>query len=179
MKTFFVSDTHHNHFRIISYCSRPFKDINHMNEVMIKRWNEKVSKDDLVYHLGDFAMGSKALIPGIRKRLNGKIILIKGNHDSSATRMLEYGFDEVHNSLTIDIDGYKCFLQHKPAISETLYEGCDYVLCGHVHQAWARKGKMINVGVDVSNFYPLTITELINRDKEYPPTIILDEYDSH
>ena len=54
---FFTSDTHFHHDNIIRFCNRPFKDVYHMDEELIKRWNEKVGPDDIIYHLGDFAWG--------------------------------------------------------------------------------------------------------------------------
>ena len=59
MKRWVVSDTHFNHANIIQYCDRPFADVEQMNKELIKRWNNTVAKDDIVYQLGDFAFGSK------------------------------------------------------------------------------------------------------------------------
>ena len=79
--TFFTSDTHFNHANIISFCNRPFKDVEQMNEVMIANWNHVIGKDDSVFHLGDFCLGGAAEWTKILDRLNGKIYLIMGNHD--------------------------------------------------------------------------------------------------
>lgn len=53
-----------------------------MNECMIKNWNETVLNKDVVIHLGDFGIGNKSHIASIIKHLNGRKILIKGNHDN-------------------------------------------------------------------------------------------------
>jgi calcineurin-like phosphoesterase family protein len=50
-----------------------------MDEEMVRRWNERVGKNDKVYHLGDVVINRKAL--GIMRRLNGDKVLIRGNHD--------------------------------------------------------------------------------------------------
>ena len=81
IKIFITSDNHFNHKNIIKYCDRPFDSVEEMNEAMIERWNETVSKDDVVLHLGDFCKGNVWMIKQIRERLNGTIILIIGNHD--------------------------------------------------------------------------------------------------
>ena len=82
MKVFVTADNHFFHKNIIKYCHRPFNSVREMNEYMIKKWNKKVSKDDLVFHLGDFALTrNQKQLEGIRRRLNGTIILIPGNHD--------------------------------------------------------------------------------------------------
>ena len=52
---FFTSDTHFAHKRIIELAKRPFTTVEEMDEVMIKRWNEVVTENDVVYHLGDAA----------------------------------------------------------------------------------------------------------------------------
>lgn len=81
MSNFYISDTHFGHKRIIELCDRPFKDVSHMNEILVANWNETVSPEDDVFHLGDVAMGSWELWDGVLSRLNGHIHLIIGNHD--------------------------------------------------------------------------------------------------
>ncbi len=78
MKIFFTSDTHFGHANIIKYCNRPFESVNQMDEVLINNWNSVVRPDDEVYHLGDFSFADPKKYV---YRLNGKIHLIKGNHD--------------------------------------------------------------------------------------------------
>lgn len=176
-KIFFTSDTHFGHANIIKYCNRPFASIEEMNAKMIQMWNERVQPGDTVYHLGDFAMGQKHNVH-IRKQLNGKVILIKGNHDRKDEVMKDAGFDEIHRNLILELDGLKLYLAHIPIhlpdpterwypseLTQKPSEAYDYFLCGHVHQQWKRQGKTINVGVDVSNFMPLTLQELLSRDE--------------
>ena len=152
MKTFFTSDTHFNHANVIKYCARPFASIDEMNREMIDRWNAVVGAEDTVYHLGDFAMGKPTEWPGFLRQLYGaKKILIRGNHDRSARQMLAGGFDEVHEKL--EWNGW--MLQHHPIATNRK------LLCGHIHEKWTRIGWVINVGVDVWNFTPRTIEELV------------------
>ena len=151
-----------------------------MNKELIKRWNQTVDINDTVYHLGDFSMGGKMNVH-LRERLNGKIILIRGNHDKSVDFMKEAGFDEVYNNLVVEMDGLKLYLSHIPLHVVDPYHGrevwekfapvllatpptYDYFICGHVHNKWARRGNTINAGVDVSNFRPITLQELLKRD---------------
>src|SRR3989338_4547577 len=96
MNIFITADHHFNHKNIIEYCKRPFKTVEEMNNTMIEKRNKKVGKDDLVIHLGDFALGNKEKVGEIRKMLNGKIILIKGNHDR-----VNEGFIVVRDSIQI------------------------------------------------------------------------------
>lgn len=197
---YLTSDTHFGHKNIVDYCGRPYRtadgqiDVPAMNEDIVARWNSKVQPGDTVYHLGDFAMGPEENLL-LRKRLNGKIILITGNHDWKnhkkrgweLKKLLEAGIDEVHYNLTLEMDGLKLYLAHIPAhipdpfgnngsdeprtvesfphqILAPPPADYDYFICGHVHDKWSRQGKTINAGWDVSNYYPITLTELLKRD---------------
>ena len=130
MKFFIISDTHFGHKNIITYCNRPFVSVEEMDEAMIKNWNETVSNDDTVLHLGDFGFGSKEYIGSIIKRLNGRKILIKGNHDNwSDDWYREAGFSYVSKFPIVWNDFY--LLSHAPLqLSETTPYFNYY---GHVH----------------------------------------------
>jgi len=153
-KVFFTSDQHFFHDNIRRYCGRPFKDITEMHREIMGRWNGVVGPRDTVYCLGDFAFQSKArygAVSDILKTLNGKKILIKGNHDKGMGIMKQLGFDEVH--LEAEYNGIP--LIHVPRPSWKL------TLCGHIHEHWVTSGKfLINVGVDVWNFTPVTLEQL-------------------
>lgn len=183
MTDFVTSDTHFNHFNIIAYSKRPFQDVAEMNAAMIDRWNAVVQPEDTVYHLGDFAMGNLALVEIIRKKLNGRIVLIRGNHDQ--TSVFKH-FDRVERNLTIDVLGHKVLMCHNPRRLVELAVGVDLGLCGHVHDAWTvrqvgdwLKGNphknqnpvrvavpMINVGVDCWNFAPQVLERVVQQHFE-------------
>lgn len=76
-----TSDHHFGHKNIIAYEDRPFSSIEEMDAYMIERWNKTVAPDDTVYHLGDFALSSRQHIIELIEQLNGRIVLILGNHD--------------------------------------------------------------------------------------------------
>jgi calcineurin-like phosphoesterase family protein len=61
-----------------------------MNRDMVRRWNERVSTPDTVYHLGDFALGDPAMYPAYRKQLNGSIIPVRGNHDARMESVISW-----------------------------------------------------------------------------------------
>lgn len=97
----FTSDTHFGHANIIKYCKRPYRDAQHMDEMLIRNWNAAVRPDQTVIHAGDFAFKSdltklKALIA----RLNGGIILVQGNHDHRVTLPM---FREVYDLLDLRV----------------------------------------------------------------------------
>jgi len=77
-----TSDTHFNHANILTYCpNRSFATIEAMNEAIITDWNTRVSVEDTVYFLGDFAMGPKDKHVEFLTKLNGNIKIVPGNHD--------------------------------------------------------------------------------------------------
>ena len=93
---YFISDTHFYHSNIIKYCNRTFKDVNEMNETIISNWRFFITKDDIVYHLGDFCLSSDDDIKNIFNRLNGNKILIRGNHDRKSVKFYkDIGFDSM------------------------------------------------------------------------------------
>ena len=130
MKVFIISDTHFGHEQIIKYCNSPFSSVEEMDETMIKRWNETVSNNDIIIHLGDVGLGKKEYITSIIKRLNGKKILIMGNHDNwSEQSYRDMGFHTVSRFPIIYDNFY--MMSHAPLqLSETT---CYFNCYGHVH----------------------------------------------
>lgn len=176
MAIYFTSDTHFGHARIIELSHRPFKDVAEMNETVIRNWNETVQPEDTLIHLGDFAMGPKIHHKGFFDQLNGRKVLIRGNHDQSHEKMLDMGWDEVYIRRYIELDGKTLYLSHvpvgndRPETPDRYYKAeftalptlpYDFWLCGHVHNSWKRRGNIINVGVDVWGFRPRTLQELL------------------
>lgn len=80
-RTWFTSDHHLGHEKIIALSGRPFETVEEMNEVLIERHNAVVRKNDLVWVLGDVAMDKIADTLPLWTRFNGRKILVAGNHD--------------------------------------------------------------------------------------------------
>ena len=159
MKIFELADTHFNHENIIKYCNRPFKDVNEMNETIIKRWNEVVQKEDTVYHLGDFGFGTKEQLQSIFNRLNGNKYLIMGNHDLKVGKnyYLDLGFINVYKN-KYEFDKY--VLTHR--LIEV--EGNTINIYGHIHDKPIDKKfdnqNHICVSIDKTQFKPVMLTEI-------------------
>ena len=176
-KIYFVSDTHFGHKLIIDFCNRPFASVEEMNYKLIENWNKKVPADGIVFHLGDFAWGGYPFWKSIRDQLNGKIILIKGNHDEkNMTPTAEQElFEHVAYQMKIIIEGRKVYLNHYPFLCYAgVYrdpKGLVYQLFGHTHSGPGAKGldidrlKMLfptqfDVGVDNCNYEPISWKEV-------------------
>ena len=171
MKIYFISDTHFNHKNIIKYCNRPFKSIDEMNEKIIDNWNKLVNKNDIVYHLGDFFLGQKSDLINIVSKLNGKIYLIKANHDRLTTKAYEECGIKILKNAPISIDEYKVILSHRP-LPDTMIKNNYLNIHGHIHERKLEdiydnnlytKEKHLNVSCDVLNFTPILIDEIVNK----------------
>lgn len=158
-----ISDTHFGHTNIIGYTNRPFDSVEEMNEALIQKWNNVVNKDDKVYHLGDFSFhGSQEQIKTLVSRLNGFIILVKGNHDVKSTKWYyEAGFFEVysHSIVYTYIDGVPVILSHRPVDMDINF----YNIHGHIHDRVCEYPNHFNVSVEVQNYQPINLEEFIEQ----------------
>ena len=129
-RTFFVADTHFGHEAMIRFENRPFENTKDMEWQLIKNWNEVVDSEDRVYVLGDFAFGDKAEVTRLCRSLNGKKILVLGNHDTQPPKWYrECGFEEA-SPWPIIIEGF-WILSHEPLY---INENMPYAnIYGHVH----------------------------------------------
>ena len=176
---FFTSDTHFDHTSILRHCNRPFDNIEEMNQALIENWNRVVGKNDLVFHLGDFAFGGAEVWNRFLDQLNGRIVLVVGNHDIYHLRaeMIER-FEQVAFELYVVIDNQPIFLNHHPFLSYGDSHGKVWQLFGHVHTRGNGVGKekdkqrlpllmatQYDVGVDNNNYTPVSferVKEIIN-----------------
>lgn len=152
-KIFFTSDTHFNQERTFIYSRRDmyFKDINEMNDEMVKRWNNTVSSNDIVFHLGDFGDFSFAPV------LNGKINLLYGNYERDkgmAPDLLERSyFNKIYTDKSLILREINAELVHEPEYKRHN----EFYLFGHIHEKQKVKRNGLNVGVDVNNFTPVSL----------------------
>lgn len=171
-KVFFTSDTHFYHGNIIRFCTRPFKDVEVMNETIISNWNNTVGQDDIVFHLGDFCLGGSAEWTKILDRLNGKIYLIMGNHDLKNIRQGYIDrFEYVAMQMHIEIGKQKIYLNHYPFLCFDGGYKDVWQLFGHVHTRKNNTGidaarlqylypTQYDVGVDNNNFTPVSFQQV-------------------
>ena len=127
-QVYFIADTHFGNDTLRRYENRPYEDTDKMDEDLIRRWNEIVDETDTVYHLGDFgAEGREAEILG---RLNGRIRLVKGNHDTQTSDYYRRaGFEEAYD-MSVLFEGF-WLLSHEPLYVNTNMPYAN--LFGHVH----------------------------------------------
>ena len=139
MKTYITSDLHFGHKNIMKFCpvsrARFRDDVSYMNEAMVKEWNDIVNPEDTVYILGDVAFMSGSDAGRIMNRLNGRKILIEGNHDRKTLQDTTFrsAFAEVHKYLDITYNGTKCVMFHYPIAEwDQMHRGSVH-FHGHLH----------------------------------------------
>lgn len=172
----FTADTHFNHRNIIKYCERPYADVEEMNDALVNNFNEMIKPGDVLYHLGDVAMGPKGAGP--ISHINGVKHLISGNHESywpqnkpsQMLRYLDLGFQTISSFLTMKIEGRIVHLSHFPYMEDERHEhkyanyhpddDGELLVHGHVHTLWKERERQLNVGVDVWDMKPVHIDEI-------------------
>ena len=172
-RVFFTSDTHFNHSNIIYLCRRPFSSVDEMNGTLIKNWNSVVKPDDIVFHLGDFALGDSTVWNSLLDKLQGHIYLICGNHDHKIldSSNISKRFEAVADQMMIDVDGQKILLNHYPFFTYSTSRQTVWQLFGHVHSnpytssddssklqyLWPIQ---YDVGVDNNYYSPISFNQL-------------------
>jgi calcineurin-like phosphoesterase family protein len=157
----FTSDQHFGHRNIIEYCNRPWQNVNEMNQGIIDNWNKLISVNDTVFVVGDVFLCNPEQAKEIIAQLNGKKILIRGNHDRSIETMKGVGFSEVHSKLLIHLqDGRRALLAHKPISWYQFRGGADLLIHGHHHHGNIVNGFRVNACVDLWNFHPFSEEQL-------------------
>lgn len=147
-QTFFTSDLHFGHANALRFDNRPWDTIEEMNEALIENWNQKVGKNDLVFIIGDFLWKSDEAALDILKRLNGRLVLICGNHDKFVKKpeFLQY-FEAVKDYDDIKVglksgENKRCILCHYfMPMYNGHYRGA-ILLHGHSHDTHERQEEL-------------------------------------
>jgi calcineurin-like phosphoesterase family protein len=190
---FFISDLHTFHKNIIQFDDRPFKDLDEMHFELIKRWNDVVSDDDIVFHLGDLSFGRSESAKWFVHSLNGKIHHIMGNHDRMKDIIKLDRFEAVYEYGTEiwikdeDIDargsgGYQhIIMSHYPILSWNRAHYGSFHLHGHCHGSLIKEmpkyyeRKVMDVGANCIDYTPISyfdIKNVMNKKK-------IDSFDHH
>lgn len=169
---YYTSDLHFCHRNIIGLNNRPFANVEEMNETLITNWNNRVRKGDLVYVLGDIGYpknnaDTQATIELIKK-LNGRKVLVVGNHDRKLIKDKEFikCFENIQVYLEVNDNRRKVVLFHYPIEEWNGFYRDAIHLYGHVHnnKVGLRTIKnRYNVGVDVNDYMPVTLDEILER----------------
>lgn len=181
METWVTGDHHFGHTNVLKYCNRHFSDIVTHDETLIDEWNKVVSRDDIVYHLGDFTLSNIYQAEDVAKKLNGTIRILVNywHHDK---RWLEFG------------DGLKNMILNSSIVvlepGNYIGNSMPIILCHYPFEVWDRKhygaihfhghshGNLhrihnrLDVGVDMAykllgNYRPFSFHEAISLANGY------------
>lgn len=164
--TWVISDTHFGHRNIITFkdtygnLMRPFSSIEEHDELIIQEHNKLVKPNDKVYHLGDVAIAKKSISQV--GRLNGRKILLRGNHDIFKLRDYTPYFS--------DVRAYKMYPTHGVIMSHIpvhLYDSSTtrwkYNIHGHTHCNKIDDPKYINVCLEHTDFKPVNLDTILKE----------------
>jgi calcineurin-like phosphoesterase family protein len=158
-KLWLISDTHFFHQRIKEYCNRP----DNWQDLIINNWNSIIQPTDTVLHLGDFALGKKEQIQELVSTLNGKILLLRGNHDRCSNEFYKnLGIDVIHIPFETQFNNKVFIFSHEPIIKKSVMAPNIFNFHGHIHNN-PTKGitqNHINLCVEVNDYKPRKFEEL-------------------
>lgn len=172
---FAISDTHFSHINILKFkkpdgtlCRPGFENPDHMNEVIIEKWNGKVGDNDIIYHCGDVAFGGGKSIQyrleTLMPRLRGRKRLILGNHDYDPKLYAPY-FEKIMSYRQFGTDMFKVplMLCHFPLhFSDSDYHQDKGTLNihGHIHNNLTGHPNHVNVCVEHTNYEPVSLEDI-------------------
>lgn len=112
---FLWSDLHIGHENAIKFDRRPFRDLNHMHETLITRYNSTVPENGVCFFIGD--IGNKPEeIRRVISRMHGTKVCFLGNHDKGMGTMYNCGFDVVLWGGVMYINDIRVTISHCPLI---------------------------------------------------------------
>lgn len=178
MAIWLTSDLHLGHGRQFLWGPRGFTSSLEHDEAVIRNWNSVVEPKDDVYVLGDVMLGDNAHGAEYFSKLNGRIHLVRGNHDTEAR------WNQVYPELpnVVEMCGwahmlcyrkYHFYLSHFPTLTgnlekESLHQ-CTLNLFGHTHSKdkfFEDRPYMYNVSLDANDNTPVLLDDIIERMKD-------------
>lgn len=166
----FISDFHFGHKNVIEYCNRPFKNVNDMNDALVRNFCNTVPEGGVCFILGDL------WDPTFLSRFaNRRIILVLGNHDkpSKKRRIIQETIEK--NQLDVEVYKYPILVNkylwcsHEPM--EGMSQNSPYInIHGHIHNnvfgpggSYRDGNRWFNVSVEQIDYKPIHIKEIIER----------------
>ena len=177
---YFTADLHLGHNAILYMAKRPFQEIAEMNETLIKNINAFVRDNDTLYILGDIAHKlEKEEAETLIRKIHGKKILIRGNHDKDYDPSL---FEEISDYKEITIDEQRFILMHYPLRAWHKMRTGAIQLHGHIHSdpSYNKDNRyngiyQYDVGVDANDYCPVSSEQIIAYFRDVP----LKYYEHH
>lgn len=173
---FLYSDPHFSHAGVCRFMRadgvtklRPWDSPEEMDEALVERYNAVVKPTDKVYFLGDVAINRRGL--KVLSRLNGKKVLIKGNHDIFKLEDYTPHFKDIRAYHVMN----GLILSHVPVHESNLYRfGAN--IHGHTHEYRVMNGdkidpRYLSVCVEHTDFAPILFEDAMRRIVEQGGTV--------
>lgn len=171
MTTWITSDLHWGHKNIMNFCpesrARFRNDVAYMNEAMVQEWNHLIAADDTVYILGDVAFLPAEKAVATVCRLNGRKILVEGNHDRKLLQDQDFRdcFEQIHKYLDAQFNETKVVMFHYPiAEFDQMHRGAVH-FHGHLHggKSGLERYRVLDVGMDATGMIAISMEEAIAK----------------
>ena len=173
MAIYVCADLHLNHPEVVSNCREIFRSSQDHDKYIIDRYNSVVGKDDLVYILGDVGFKPIEALKKLIRQLNGRKILIIGNHDQlDDNTYRNMGFIEIYRHPVYYSENI--ILSHIP-LKEGFNNPWVINIHGHLHQSNLNLENYFNVNVEKTNYLPINIevfkekAQKICKQERYEP----------
>lgn len=162
---FVWSDTHFGHAAVIQYSARPFAHVSEMNEALIKNYNAVVGHNDTVLWVGDCFFTPVHVAAQILSEMNGKKLLVRGNHDGSHGRMKRIGFHDVYDAYyfeTFQVTHFHYDTVHRAVGRLPVPRRLPglTLIHGHTHSPERATPGAVHVGVDAWNYTPASLAQV-------------------
>ena len=158
-QTWLILDTHFFHTNIGRYCSRP----DGWQDLIIENWNQWIRPDDIVFHLEDLVLGKKENAEALIQLLNGKLYLMRGNHDRGGIAFYQsLGITLVKDPFHMETNGgVSLVFSHRPIVP--LLPGL-LNLHGHIHNNPAPElgARYINLSIEVREYRPWRLGDILS-----------------
>lgn len=176
---YLTADLHFGHDREFIYKPRGFENIREHDRALLCNWNEIITEKDEVYLLGDVMLNNLDNGMKLLEQLNGRIHIIRGNHDSNVRVELyreASNVVEVVDAKYFKYKKYNLFLSHYPSLvynySDDNSSGSRIInMCGHTHTSDKfsdlNKSLIYHVEVDAHDNYPVLIDDAIQDINEH------------
>ena len=136
------------------------------DERHIALWNSVVGKDDLVLYVGDFSDGGVADLDDLCRLLNGRFVLVKGNHDLLDDSIYRMAFADVVERMYID--ELRLLLVHDP--ETVILRPGERMIYGHFHRGLAVPPQTTRDSICVCakwhGWKPITFAEAVRQMDE-------------
>lgn len=165
-RTWVAADHHFGHANILTFkrddgtMLRSFKNIEEHDETIIARHNERVDPSDRAYLLGDVVINRRNL--HTLGRLNGRLVLVKGNHDIFQLKDYLPYFDDIRSYVVQkDKDKNKVILSHIPIHPDSLGRfGTN--IHGHLHYQKIDDPRYVCVSLEHTDYSPVEIHQALS-----------------